>query len=315
LFAGFDARIHGSVVAQPIFKMHVDSLRVFCDLVDTASFSKAATMHGITQSAVSQQVRALETRFGCTLLERSRRGVAATPEGNAFYATCREMLASWTAFENRVGELKHEIAGELRIASIFSIGLHDLPARLVAFRAGFPHVAVHVDYRRSAQVYEMVESGEAHIGLVAFPVKRPGIMFDIFDEDKLVVICHPKHALAGKKRITLTAVAGEPFIGFEPDTPTRKMTDRYLRKAGVKVTPVNEFDNIETVKRAVEIGSGISIVPARTVATEVASGQLAAIDVESPRMTRPLATIVSRNRPRPPGMKEFIALLKDGGAK
>ena len=290
--------------------MHVDSLKVFCDLVETTSFSKAAAAHGITQSAVSQQVRALETRFGCTLLERSRSGVAATPEGHAFYATCKEMLASWSAFESRLSELKNEVSGELRIASIFSIGLHDLPARLDAFRARYPDIVVQVEYRRSAEVYELVESGGVHIGLVAFPSTRPGIMFEIFDEDELVVICHPKHPLAAKKRIALTAVAGEPFIGFEPDTPTRKMTDRYLRKAGVKVSPVNEFDNIETVKRVVEIGSGISIVPARTVAAEVASRQLAAIKIESPRMTRPLATIVSRNRPRPPGMKEFIALLK-----
>ncbi len=291
--------------------MHVDSLKVFCDLVETASFSKAAAAHGITQSAVSQQIRALEERFGCTLLERSRSGVSATPEGHAFYATCREMLSAWTAFENRVGELKNEVSGELRIASIFSIGLHELPARLQAFRAKYPQVDVRVDYRRSAQVYQMVESGEAHIGLVAFPTKRPGILFEVFDEDTMVFICHPRHPLAGKKRIPLTAVAGEPFIGFEPDTPTRKMTDRYLRKAGVKITPVNEFDNIETVKRAVEIGSGTSIVPARTVAAEIASGQLAAVEIESPRMTRPLATIIARNRPRQPGMKEFIALLKD----
>jgi DNA-binding transcriptional LysR family regulator len=291
--------------------MHVDSLKVFCDLVETASFSKAAAMHGITQSAVSQQVRALELKFGCTLLERSRSGVSATPEGDAFYATCREMLASWAAFEAKLGEMKHKIAGELRIASIFSIGLHDLPARLEEFRARHPEITVHVDYRRSVQVYEMVAGGEAHIGLVAFPVKRPGIMFEIFDEDEMVIICHPKHPLAAKKRIALTEIADEAFIGFEPDTPTRKMTDRYLRKAGVKVTPVTEFDNIETVKRAVEIGSGMSIVPARTVAMEVASKQLAAIRVESPRMTRPLATIVARSRPRPPGMKEFIALLKE----
>ena len=295
--------------------MHVDSLKVFCDLVETASFSKAATANGITQSAVSQQVRALEQRFGCTLLERSRSGVATTPEGSAFHATCREILAAWGAFEGGLREMKHEIAGELRIASIFSIGLHDLPAKLKAFRAKYPKVAVHVDYRRSAQVYEMIESGEAHIGLVAFPTKRPGIIFEVFDEDSLVIICHPRHLLAAKKHAPLTVVAGENFIGFEPDTPTRKMTDRYLRKAGVKVTPVNEFDNIETVKRAVEIGSGISIVPTRTVAAETASGQLAAITIESPRMTRPLATVIARNRPRPPGMREFIAMLKDSDAE
>ncbi len=290
--------------------MHVDSLKVFCDLVETASFSKAAAAHGITQSAVSQQVRALEARFGCMLLERSRSGVAPTPEGHAFFATCREMLGAWTAFEHRLSELKQEFSGELRIASIFSIGLHELPPRLQAFRAKYPAMEVHVDYRRSVQIYEMVESGEAHVGLVAFPVKRPGILFEIFDEDTMIFICHPRHPLAARKRIPLSAVAGEPFIGFEPDTPTRKMTDRYLRQAGVKITPVNEFDNIETVKRAVEIGSGTSIVPARTVAAEIKSGQLIAIEIESPRMTRPLATIIARNRPRPVGLKEFIAVLK-----
>ena len=290
--------------------MHVDSFKVFCDLVQTASFSKAAIANGITQSAVSQQIRALEERFGCTLLERSRSGVSATPEGNAFYAACREILTTWNAFEKHLGALKDVVAGELRIASIFSIGLHELPPRLEAFHTRFPHVLVHVDYRRSAQVYEMVESGMAHIGFVAFPQKRKGIIFEVFDEDTMIVICHPKHPLAAKKRIPLSAVAGEPFIGFEPDAPTRKMTDRYLRKAGVTITPVNEFDNIETVKRAVEIGSGIAIVPARTVVAEVTLRQLASIEIESPRMTRPLATIVARNRPRRPGMKEFIALLK-----
>jgi len=295
--------------------MHVDSLKVFCDLVESASFSKAAEAHGITQSAVSQQVRVLEVRFECALLERSRSGVTLTAEGHAFHTACREILAIWNSFEGSLKELKNDIAGELRIASIFSIGLHDLPARLEVFRARHPHVSVKVDYRRSAQVYEMVASGEAHIGLVAYPAKRPGIVFAVFDEDRLAIICHPRHPLAVRKRVPLSAIAGERFIAFEPDTPTRKMIDRYLRKGGVKILHVTEFDNIETVKRAVEIESGISIVPARTVAAEVASRQLCAVEIESPKMTRQLATLVSRTHPRSPGMKEFIAVLKSGATK
>lgn len=290
--------------------MHVDSLKVFCDLVDMASFCKAAAAHGITQSAVSQQLQAIEKRLGCRLLERSRSGVSATPEGHAFYSTCREILASWSTLESKLAEMKHEVSGELRIASVFSIGLHELPARLASFRGKYPDVAVHVEYRRSAQVYDLVASGEAHIGLVAFPAKRPGVMVEVFDEDRMVLICPPRHALAGKKKITLAAIAGQQFIGFDPDAPTRRATDRHLRRAGVRVNTVSEFDNVEMVKRAVEIGSGISIVPARTVAAEVASGQLVLVEVDSPRITRPLATIVSRNRPRPPGMKEFIEMLK-----
>ena len=295
--------------------MHVDSLEVFCDLVQSASFSKAAEAHGITQSAVSQQVRALELRFGCALVERSRSGVALTAEGHAFYATCRDMVSAWRAFERRLKEMKNEVSGEICVASIFSIGLHDLPGRLAEFSTRHPGVTVRVEYRRAAQVYEMVASGEAHIGLVAYPAKRPGIIVEIFDEDRLVIICHPRHPLAVQESVPLSAITGERFIGFEPDTPTGKVIDRHLRQAGVKILHVTEFDNIETVKRAVEIASGISIVPARTVAAEVASRQLCMITIEGVKMTRPLASIVSRTHPRPPGLKEFIASLKGRGAK
>ena len=295
--------------------MHVDSLKVFCDLVESGNFSRAATANSITQSAVSQQVRCLETRFGCALLERSRRGVTPTPEGQAFYATCKEILSLLDGFDGRLKELKNEVAGELRIASVFSIGLHDLPARLKVYREKYPHVDVKVDYGRSAQVYQMVESGQVHVGLVAYPAKRPGLIFEVFDEDRLVIICHPRHPLAAKKRIPLSAIAGQRFIGFEPDTPTRKMIDRHLRKARIEIIHVADFDNIETVKRAVEIESGISIVPARTVLAEAASGQLCAVEIETPGMVRPLAMLINRTRPRPQGMKEFISILKNEAAK
>lgn len=295
--------------------MHVDSLKVFCDLVETGNFSKAAAMHSITQSAVSQQVRSLEARFGCKLLERNRSGVTLTPEGQAFCNACKAMISVWNTFEDHLKEMKNEIAGELRVASIFSIGLHDLPSRLRVFREKFPHVDVKVDYRRSAQVYEMVESGEAHIGLIAYPAKRAGLVLEVFDEDDLCLICHPRHPLASRKHIPLSAIAGERFIAFEPDTPTRKMIDRHLRHAGVETVHVAEFDNIETVKRAVEIESGISLVPSRTVAAEVASGQLCSVEITSPKMTRPLATLVSRTRPRAPGMREFIGILRSEASR
>lgn len=310
LIAAFAGRIHGAGNADALSDMHVDSLKVFCDIVETGNFSTAAAASRITQSAVSQQVRSLESRFGCALLERSRKGVTVTPEGQAFYAACKEMRSIWGGFEARLKELKDEVAGELRIASIFSIGLHDLPARLELFRAKYPQVSVNVEYRRSPQIYEMVESGAVHIGLVAYPARRPGLICEVFAEDELVLICHPRHPLASRKRIALSEIAGQRFISFEPDTPTRKMIDRHLRTAGVKVVHATEFDNVETVKRAVEIESGVSIVPGRTVSAEVRSGQLCAVEISSPKMTRPLATVISRTQPRPRGLKEFIAALK-----
>ncbi len=290
--------------------MYIDTFKVFCDLVETGSFSKSAAVNGITQSAVSQQIRALEERFKCTLVERGRRNLSLTPEGMAFHKTCKSILDQWNEFEGRLNELKNIIAGEIKIASIYSIGLHELPPRLKAFRNAHPKVDIRVDYRRSPQVYEMVQGGEADIGLVAYPTKNALVTFEIFDEDRLAIICHPRHPLAQKASATLDALNGERFISFEPDTPTRKVIDRTLRENNVRVTHVAEFDNIETVKRAVEIESGVSIVPSNTVTLEVQNGQLAIIPIETPKLTRPLGILFSRTRPRPAGLKELILALK-----
>jgi LysR family transcriptional regulator, transcriptional activator of the cysJI operon len=293
--------------------MYIDPFKVFCDLVDTSSFSKAAALNQITQSAVSQQVRNLETRLGCILVERGRRNLSLTPEGQAFHHASRSIIQTWQSLEGELKGLKNEVAGQLRIASIFSIGLHELPPRLKLFKEKYPQVEVKVEYRRSPQVYELVEEGEADLGLVAYPSKRPSLIHEIFDEDELVLICHPKHPLAAKRRASIAEIKGERFIAFEPDTPTRKMIDRHLRAAGVEVVHSAEFDNIETVKRAVEIESGVSIVPANTVRQEVASGQLAAVAIDSPNMSRPLGFILSRKRPRPPGLKQLMATMKVDG--
>ena len=105
---------------------------------------------------------------------------------------------------------------------------------------------------------------------------------------------------------------GEKFISFEPDLPTRKVIDRHLREHEVAVQQTMEFDNIETVKRAVEIENGISIVPQISVMNEVESGVLVAMEIEKPEMWRPLGILLKRNRPRSPAVKEFIGLLKGG---
>ena len=291
-------------------RMYIDTFKVFSDLAETGSFSKAAALNQITQSAVSQQIRALETRFGVSLVERGRRNFALTPEGSAFLTASREILKVYNTLGDRLRELRNVVAGELRIAAIYSIGLHELPPRLKAFREKHPGVEVHVEYRRSAQVYAQVINGEVDLGLVAYPAKRPGLHAEIFDEDELVVICHPNHALARRKKVMLEDLSGEKFIAFEPDLPTRKVIDRHLREHQVAITHTMEFDNIETVKRAVEIESGVSIVPSNTVHAEVAKGVLVAVPIEGTRLCRPLGVVTKRTRPRFPAQKEFVAALR-----
>jgi DNA-binding transcriptional LysR family regulator len=130
----------------------------------------------------------------------------------------------------------------------------------------------------------------------------------------LVVITHPDHPLARHRRIEMRKLARQRFVAFERDVPTRRATDRMLRRAGVPVDVVMEFDNVETIKRAVEINAGIAIVPALTVESESQSGALRAIEFSRGGIARPLGIVIRRGRERTQVMDRFVALLqgKDG---
>jgi len=292
--------------------MYIATFKVFCDLAETGSFSKAAALNAITQSAVSQQIRTLETRFKVMLVERGRRHFALTPEGAVFLQASREILAVHDHLDARLHQLRDVVDGQIKVASIYSIGFHDLPPLLQKFRALFPQVEVQVCYRRSNQVYAMVTAGEADLGLVAYPAKRNGLQIEVFAEDEMILIVPPKHRLASRRRLNLAAISGEEFVAFEPDMPTRKAIDRHFREQGVTVQHKMEFDNIETVKRAVEIDGGVSIVPRTTVRQEIESGVLVGLEIEGPRLVRQLGVVTKRNRPRSPAHQEFIAVLRRG---
>lgn len=293
--------------------MQIQTFKIFSDLADSSSFSRAAAANGVTQSAVSQQVRAIEDRYGVKLIERGRRNFSLTPEGRAFLDASREILKTLEGLSSRIQELKHVVAGELRVATIFSIGLHELPHCLKEFRHTFPLVDVRVEYRRSTEVYSAVLEGRADVGLVAYPGERRGLTSTTFWKDRLKVICCPTHRLADRKSIPLSALEGERFIAFEPDLPTRREIDRRFKESGIKVHMVLEFDNIETVKRAVEIENGVSIVPETAVADEVKSGSLAAISLEGAEMWRPLGALTRNSARVSPALKEFLARLETFG--
>src|ERR1035441_1546390 len=140
--------------------MQVESLKVFCDLTETESFTKAAQINNVTQSAVSQQISSLERQFKSLLIERSKKKFRLTREGQVLYEYSKQIIQSYDSLHNRLQEIKDIISGTIRLATIYSIGLHDLPPYLKKFLKLFPTVNVHVEYRRANQVYEDVLSNE-----------------------------------------------------------------------------------------------------------------------------------------------------------
>ena len=292
--------------------MQIESLKVFCDLAETESFTKAAQINSITQSAVSQQISSLERQFKSLLIERSKKKFRLTREGQVLYEHSKQIIQTYQALFSQLQEIKDIISGTIRVATIYSIGLHDLPPYLKKFLKPYPTVNVHVEYRRSNQVYEDVHGNVVDLGLVAYPEKDAKLEIVPLRKDRLVLICHPQHALAKEKSVSLARISNQDFIGFEPDIPTRRAIDRILRDHGVSVHHVMEFDNIETVKRAVEIEAGISIVPQGTVAQEVAKQSLVQVLIEDADFYRPLAAVLKKSKVLSPAMKQFLSILKGG---
>jgi len=291
--------------------MQIDSLKVFCDLAETESFTKAAQINSVTQSAVSQQISALERAFKSLLIERSKKKFRLTREGQVLYDYSKQIIQTYESLHSRLQELKDIISGTIRVATIYSIGLHDLPPYIKRFMKSYPTVNIHVEYRRANQVYEDVLSNVVDLGLVAYPVRDSKLEIVPLRKEQLILIAHPQHPFAKQKSIKLKALAGQKVISFEPDIPTRKALDKILKEHDVEVNHVMEFDNVETVKRAVEIDAGISIVPQGTVTQEIAKQTLIAVTIEDGEFYRPLAAIFKKNKVLSPAMKQFLAILKE----
>jgi len=290
--------------------MQIENFKIFADLVETKSFSKSAKLNGITQSAVSQQARAMERHFKSLLIDRSQKQFQLTREGQQVYESAKDMLHSYEKLLSELQELKKVISGTIRISTIYSIGLHELPPYIKKFLQDYPSVNVRVEYRRSNLVYEDILHNSVDFGLVAFPVKTRQIEILPFRDDKLMLITHPTHPLSRRVDVELKDLVGQRFIGFDPDIPTRKAVDMIFRDHRIELDPIMEFDNIETVKRAVEIDHGIAIVPYATVMQEVKQGSLAAVPFREENFTRPLAILHRKGRVLTPAMRKFIETLK-----
>jgi DNA-binding transcriptional LysR family regulator len=290
--------------------MHIETLKVFCDLAELLSFSKTAEKNILSQSAVSQQLAQLELTHKCQLIDRRKRPIELTKEGHLLYEAAKDMLDRYEQLKNQLSALKSSTGDRVNVAAIFSIGMHTLPSYVKKFMVWHPKVNIHIEYFGSERIYELVLAGDVDIGLVAVP--RQDRRLDVYDfqDEPLVLVCSAEHPLADKSRVDIKTVQFERFIAFEKDVPTRVWIDGILQHYGVVIQPVMEFDNIETIKRAVEINAGISILPENTIGHEVSSKTIKAISFLNGRFFRPTGIIVRKDKVLSQNVRYFIELLR-----
>ncbi len=289
--------------------MHVENFKIFCDLVETESFSRAAKRNGITQSAVSQQLRAMERHFDVLIVDRSHKQFRLTPEGKRIHASAQEILNRYDTLRSDVDEMRKIVSGVIHISTVYSIGLHELPPYIKKFLQDFPAVNVRLEYRRSNLVYEDVLGNSVDLGLVAYPLKNRQTGVVNFLQDKLVVAVSPQHPLAKKSEVDVKELAQHKVIAFDQDIPTRKAVDQMFKDFKLQVSPVMEFDNIETVKRAVEINAGVALLPSATLQAEIKAGTIKEVKLKGIELIRPLGIIYRKGRVLTPAIRAFITSL------
>lgn len=293
--------------------MHIESLKIFCDLVDLQSFSLAAERNFVTQSAVSQQIKALEDRFNRQLLERvrGRREVRLTGAGEVFYREARIVLDAYDQLQESLRGVVGKIGGTVKVSCVYSVGLHEMPAKVGEYMSKFPAARIDLEYSRTTKVVRDVLNGNAELGVIAFPEPKRGLKIVQMPPNKLVVICPPDHKFAKRSSLKAKDLAGQDFVHFERDTPTRKAIDKILRTKGVDVTKVAEFDNIETIKRAVEVGFGIAIMPLPSVLDEQRLGTLAVVELSEKEWVRPVGVLYRTDRTLSLAAKKFVQILEN----
>lgn len=292
--------------------MHLRSLEIFCDVALHRSFSKAALINEVSQPTASQAVQGLEERLGVELIDRTQRPLVLTPAGEVYFEGCRKLLEEYRVLEDRVLQFRDQekVVGHVQVAAIYSVGLLQMDGLIRRFNELYPTVKVRVEYLHPDQVLEQVLQEEADLGLLSFPKETRDLTVSPWQEQPLVVVTSAQHPLGSRETLSVRDLNGIEFVGFTAELLIRKQIDKWLRQAKTVVDVVLEFDNIENIKQAVEIGPGVAILPEPTVRREVLSGTLRAVPLHDVQWTRPLGIIHRRQKLLTTAVSRFIDTLR-----
>ena len=292
--------------------MTASQVKLFKDIAQSKSFSRGAALNGISQSAASQQIHEIERRLGLPLFDRATRPLSLTPAGKLYHDYCRDVLRREEEMQVEMEALKGAVEGTVRVASIYSIGLSEMTRLQEDFSTRFPGLQLHVDYARPAKIYEALLADQADLGLVSYPEASKELKVIPWRQERMTVAAAPSHPLARKTVVTPVDLNGQDYIGFDEDLSIRQALDRFFRENNVAINLAMQFDNIQMIKEAVALGSGVSILPARTMQAEIQRGRLVSIPLDAPDLVRPVGIVHRKRKKFNRAAQCFLDLLLEG---
>ncbi|MCY3963538.1 MAG: LysR family transcriptional regulator [Acidobacteria bacterium] len=275
----------------------MQGLRIFCDVADLRSFSRAAELHGITQSAVSQRIHHLEERLGTKLLDRSKRPFVLTPAGELASREGRQLVGRYDALARSVARLDPERTGSVRVHAIYSAGIALLNQLRTEFQRQRPELDVQIEYEPPAAVAEAARTGRCDFGIVSYPEQWPGLQSRPLREERMCLACGVNHELAGAESVRAADLDGRELIHFTHELPAARHIRSYLTGNGANAVFAQRLDNIDTFKSMLQATNYAAILPLRTFLAEVRAGLLAAVPLE-PVLERPVGIVYARGKLR-----------------
>ena len=294
--------------------MDTRQLAAFCAVVERGSFSQAAERLGVTQPAVSLQIRSLEKRLGQQLLDRSGRRVEPTEAGVRLYRGAQRLLALEEQLLDEVaGEPDGGVSGRLEIGSSSGPGGTVLPLLLCEFQAAFPSVTVALSVFDTQTVVELVARRELELGVVGAARRHRGVVFEPFLRDEVILACPPGHPFAGRT-VTLDELRAAPLVVMQEGAGVRQVIEDELRRAGVRLrdlAPRLELGLQESVRSAVQAGYGVTFISRSAVEADLAAGRLTAARVEGLEPVREISLVRSTGRAATRAAQAFVAFAKE----
>ncbi|MCA9409009.1 MAG: LysR family transcriptional regulator [Candidatus Omnitrophica bacterium] len=266
-------------------------IKTFVSVAKTGSFRIAAEKNFITQPAVSGHIKVLEQQLNCKLFERRGKKTFLTASGEIFLTYAENLLKTYEEARLQIDLIHNRLSGSIKLAAIYSIGMHELKTFLQTFIKKYPYIHIDIEYHHSDDLYELISNRKVDFGLLAYPKKLPGINSQIFNHDRLVLIQSSKNKIFLKSKITLKELNHIKYVALSEKTPTGLIIRDYLRSYKIYPDIISEYDNIETIKSIVEIGMGCSIIPRNTLYQNLKDKTLEIIPVSGLKLQRPVAVI------------------------
>ena len=289
--------------------MQIEALKIYCDVVTHRSFSVAADKNGITQSTASQSVHRLEEYFGTELIDRSNRPWKVTETGRKCFTLSRDVLEAYDRLEREVSDMQH-LNTTVRVGSIYSVGFTYMSDCMKIFERSVPGDDLQVEYLHPEVIPQRVLSGELDLGIISFAGNRRDLKVVPWLEEEMVLVCSPEHELSSRKAVWLPDVDGRDFVCFDNDLRISREITNILRETRVSRRVCMNFDNIEAIKRAVEDGNYLAILPLPTLRRELAVNSLCAIPFNGVSLRRPLSIIYKKGKKLTPVLDRFIGILQ-----